>query len=167
MYMYMCIYIHVSTCIYTCRFLTSLLISAYHFTPPLCVSRANSLLASLPQHTGPRLGLGVPVLPPISTSPHQSPPLQEHPAPSLPPTSTPPSIPRRPYLPPYTQSTTATTTRSSSPPPPYYPSLDEAAARSFPQPVLPSQQQTPSHYTLPDPQVHYNIIHNVCIIHVS
>ena len=118
--------------------------------------RASSLMANLPQGQPllSRPGLGVPVLPPIpprsSTSPsfpssHTSPP-------SHPPSSSPPCPP------PYQRQSSPTGdggNRSGSPPPPYYPSPHGANDnRRFSQPVpLPSQQHTPSHFTLPDPQV--------------
>ncbi|CAI8051802.1 hypothetical protein GBAR_LOCUS28356, partial [Geodia barretti] len=123
---------------------------------PSVQARASSLMANLPQGQPllSRPGLGVPVLPPIpprsSTSPsfpssHTSPP-------SHPPSSSPPCPP------PYQRQSSPTGdggNRSGSPPPPYYPSPHGANDnRRFSQPVpLPSQQHTPSHFTLPDPQV--------------
>ena len=119
--------------------------------------RASSLMANLPQGQPAvtRPGLGVPVLPPITSTPNPAPPSRGHSSPSLPPTSSAhPPFPTPYSPPPYPQSTPASD-RSGSPPPPYYPSQDTGSARRFSQPVpLPTHQHTPSHYTLPDPQVH-------------
>lgn len=142
------------------------------------ISHCCGLMASLLQGQPPlsRPGLGVAVLPPIparsSTSPssqHPSPPSHGHPPPSSSSSSnSTPALPV-PYPPPYqTQSPTSGGDRAGSPPPPYYPSPhggNDAASRRFSQPVpLPSQQHTPSHFTLPDPQVYTVIV--VVYIHI-